>query len=337
VGKTLDAITKINDRLHVDYENEEDEEKEIIIKKLSFAGKEISRVVKEDEINDDLNYWSTIVYQLVNEGGASLTGDDLIHRASCFIYIVAKETLTNGGADPTAKKVWDKVVDALEDIRRYNSALADEISTYCVFYDEVARYRLLEDRVKIVYEANLDSRFEHSINQNEREISNLEEKIKSNKALLESIEGKTAFTSLLSGFEQYSDSIKSRLKWVSSEVLFFKVLIFAVPLIGVVYSIFWGESLKIYFGLFSLLVVVGLLLRFSARKEDQLEQLLSNINTRTSLAVFHKYQLNDMDEGEKLIAHERFQSFIYSEIKTSEWNAPDVSASIAEIIKSARK
>lgn len=337
MGKTLETITEVNKKLVAFYDSTESGAVNEIIKKLLFAGKEIVIFTEEYEVNDNLIYWSDLLDELVGKGFEKKAYNHIISQVTCFIYILSKELLASHSGSMNAYSALSQIEEAKELIKNYDLDLFEDIKNYCDCYDDVMRFKLLEDRIFVIYEKSLKSRFDSELGRNKEDIFILNEKIEKNKELLESIESKSAFTSLLSGFDRYSESIENKLSWVSREVKTLKMSMITVPIAGLFYSFSSPTDIRVYVGLFSLLVVLGLLLRFSARKEDQMEQLLSNINTRTSLAVFHKYQLNDMDESEKFIANERFQSFIYSEIKTSDWHAPDISASIAEIIKAARK
>ncbi len=49
--------------------------------------------------------------------------------------------------------------------------------------------------------------------------------------------------------------------------------------------------------------------------------------------MFYRYQVVEGSEEDKKTAVNNFNSFIYSEIETSDWNAPDISEGIAKILK----
>lgn len=284
--------------------------------------------------NDNSKYWGEILrtFSKSKEGTERFVGERVT-----LICIIAYEVLIQSGED-IAASIKDDAEKMVSNLKSFVYPGYDDIRVAINYYDKFWKFQLLNDRLENLYKEKVESDINAVLGFKESEISKIKEDIVKNKELLERVETNSGFTSLFSGFESYSENIKKKLFWVSWEVRGLKAAMISVPALGIWLAFSGGESVRIYFGLLSILIVIGVLLRFSARKEDQLEQVLSKIDSRTALAVFHKYQVKDMeDESEKIIAHEKFQNFIYTEIKTSEWHAPDIAESIAQIIKSGRK
>ena len=82
-------------------------------------------------------------------------------------------------------------------------------------------------------------------------------------------------------------------------------------------------------------VTLGIMLRVAIRSEDQLAQIMHKVGNKT--AVIYYYNANkEKPDGDKKEIEGKFYDFLFRDIETKEWNSPDVSQSIIDIIKAVK-
>lgn len=319
-----------------------DEGKEIFGDIFNCLNK-LAQVVQDNEINDELQEWIMYIKGILEES-ESVNDDGYLWTTILFSYVVTKEILVLGGAGSKGAQALGSIKSALNEYSdkvessKGSSFLNNKVTidAHISFYEESFRFQLMEARTRLVYNRDLSSKIDEVLGDVKREVDNIEKDIARNKEVLEVVKNNTGYTALLSGFNEYNERIDIALDKIKGEIFWLKLALLLIPIFSFIAS-FSTADFKIYMGFFSLFVLLGYFLKIATRKEDQLDQIKASINSRTSLAVFHEYQVKNLEEGERLSAHEKFQNFIYSDIKTSEWHAPDVSENIANLIKAIKK
>ncbi|PCF96919.1 hypothetical protein [Vreelandella nigrificans] len=321
------AVNKLNE-----YASNEDDQARI--KFISYFFDKIKVNCHEININDSLECWIDIVEFFFGNVGA-LRKDDFIVNCTSFIYVVNKELMIIGKGVEKNKGFDYEYRNFIEEINN-DKDVFERVVELNKKYNDLYKYKLLEERAKSVYLKELDKRFDESLGKMEDRVVNVEESANSSSEKLELIKNDLGFTSLFSGFHNYSEKIEKNLYWTGKEVLLYKIVLLALPLLAGIYAISGGEEYRVYGSFFVLALGVGLLLRMAARKNDQFEQTLSQINLKTSIAVFHEEQMRKIKDSERQHANEKFIEFIYSDIKTSEWHYPDLTSGLAELIKAVK-
>ncbi|AZM94745.1 hypothetical protein EI420_03170 [Vreelandella venusta] len=252
-----------------------------------------------------------------------------------FLYVVANEVLVTHetGQIEKLEAAISKIITAKEMYRESNKSIGDLIDIYFKQYDSFWRFRILEERVFQKNEEKVEEKISDCLKEKYDVLDRLDRRISENKDILEGIEDNTGFTALFSGLNKYATMLKKELRRASNEVRNIKYLLFLTPAVSMLLSLIVEVEYGFYISVVSIMVVLGLFLKVGLRKEDQYEQLLSKVENRVAIAVFHKYRLKEMEESEGRIANEKFHSFIYSELETSDWNAPDVGEGLLKILK----
>lgn len=260
-------------------------------------------------------------------------------RYIIFLYVVANELLV---IDKTRHE--GKIEAALNVVKKAkvkydenHKSLAGVIDDCFDRYNSFWRYKALEERVNEGNANLVEAKVSAGLKDKEKELKRLKHRIDENKEILEGIEDNTGFTALFSGLNKYASSLKGDLRKTSEDVKNIKYLLFFTPACSMLLSLIVNVGYGFYISTVSIMVVLGLFLKVSLRKEDQYQQLLNKVENRVAVAVFHKYRLKDIGEKEAEVANEKFHSFIYSEVETSEWNAPDVGESIVSILREIKK
>lgn len=284
-----------------------------------------------DEVNESL--WEEITKIIFEDNNLNDFPD--YGKYIVFIYVVAKEIIMmgGGGSPGKAQSAIDKVLKSKTLYDNSNKSFSGIIDTYLKQYDDVWKFAFLEERVYLRSEKRIEGKINKSLVKKKKALDDIEFRISENKEILESVEGNTGFTALFSGLNKYASMLKKELRKTSNEVRNIKYLLFCTPALSMLLSLVVDVEYGFYISIVSIMIVLGLFLKVGLRKEDQYEQLLTKVENRVATAVFHKYRLNEMDESEGKIANEKFHSFIYSEIETSDWNAPDIGEGVLKILK----
>ncbi|UTA80534.1 hypothetical protein J4377_03355 [Halomonas sp. XH26] len=264
---------------------------------------------------------------------------DAVVEYFCFLYIYSNEAITAyGEGSPVEEALWltKKSFELLVKIPS-GKEYEEKINKKIYIYDNKIRYRLIEERAVAKFEDKLATQVKEAIKEEHELIKDMDKRLKVNAEVLESIEDETGLTSIFSGMKDFSKQIKSNLRRVRGVLNKIIFSMYITPIFAFLFYIAFDPGYGLFLSGVSMMFVLGYFLRINLRKEDQYEQMLAKIENRIAISIFHKYRIGEMDSNEALSATEKFHGLMYKDLETSEWNAPDVSDNLIEIIKAIKK
>ncbi|MEL7614384.1 hypothetical protein AAGW18_17940 [Vreelandella titanicae] len=327
VNNVVEDIRKHSEFTYLEDEVKSNSKNIDFLKSINFSAVSLLQVINE-EPNDNLFSWKELVKA---NNLKDVHVNVFIVSSFVLIYVASKEFLRYSGLASSAKKAIDTLEECLENNKSsdYYSSIIAKIE----IYENYISFALQEERTRRLYELSLDEKFNHALMGHEQRIEKIKSKLDYNMELLESIESETGYASLIHGFKEYAKKLNEKKRKLTVETNNIKYLLFLIPTLSAFLSLTMDVGYGFYLSAISAMALLGLLLRVNIRKEDQLDQVFTKIDNRIALSMFYRYQVVEGSEEDKKTAASNFNSFIYSEIETSDWNAPDISEGIVKILK----
>lgn len=228
----------------------------------------------------------------------------------------------------TLSKDIDRVLSGQNNedfLSNFNRLLSDYMNVANRMFSEIRIENEIKTGISKVFEKDFDN-----IKQKSSVMNASLEKAEKDLATLKSDLG---ITSLVKDLDEYSLSIKSKLTQLGKDGGNLKKSVIATPIIVMVVALIFNPAWQFYTAFTILMIILGSLLRDNMKKVGWYEEILSKIDNKMAMVIFHRNNTVNLTSDEKKDANSEFLKLIYSPVERKDWDFPDFSSSISKIIK----
>ncbi|UTD57613.1 hypothetical protein [Halomonas sp. MS1] len=283
----------------------------------------------DSEIGRD---WISRVYKETPSG----TSEEMIRRKLGTILGFVKLCILDGLSSSyrfdseleSLNKDVDKVLSGQnneEFTKNFNRLIVEYLHFFNRMFSEIRIENEIKTEINNIFEKDF-----HNIKQESIDISSSLEQAKADLSTLKSDLG---MTSLLKDLDKYSGDISSKLTELGREGSKLKRSVIISPVIVMLAAIIFNPAWQFYTAFTILMVILGALLRDNIKKIGWYEEMLSKIDNKMAMVLFHRNNTVNLSNDEKQGANAEFLKLIYSPIEKKDWDFPDFSSSISKIIK----
>lgn len=336
-GSAIELSRRIKD--YINYNDRSHHELDDLFGLVYRSLEQISAVLVENEANDDISKWRDSLHSsLAFADFKSQSNIDETVITSIFLaYIIISETNTIGGTGDSGVKAYSDICKAVELAGSVVESKKVDLDFRIEYYEKFSKLMYAHERVGIFYRQDFKVSVDGYLKDLEKEIGVIGERSDETLKIVESLETKAGFASIFDGFSEYSRQMNGKLRKVRKEIERMRYALFVIPVTTGICAITGVDDYRFYISASALMLVVSALIRIGFKKEDQLEQILSKIENKLALSVFHRYQVNGLEGDERVHANNEFNSFMYSDVEASEWNVPDATDSLVKAMNSLRR